>query len=205
LHALGETDPALNHLEWSSTVGRGVASGLFAAPVWAAHEKRMRQRFAVYFEGDRVRLQDQLRADQHEWLPHNLLAKVDRATMAFSLEARVPFLDHRVVEWAAALPAELKIRGGETKVILRRAFGDRLPARIVERPKRGFDLPLASWIRGPLKPLVSDLLTRPKLERWEGLDPAGVLQMLDRHQSGKQDFGLPLFNILSIMIFLDRA
>jgi asparagine synthase (glutamine-hydrolysing) len=99
----------------------------------------------------------------------------------------------------------LKIRGGETKVILRRAFGDRLPARIVERPKRGFDLPLASWIRGPLKPLVSDLLTRPKLERWEGLDPAGVLQMLDRHQSGKQDFGLPLFNILSIMIFLDRA
>jgi asparagine synthase (glutamine-hydrolysing) len=204
LDAISETDPARNHLEWSSTIGRSLASRMFDSSLFADYEERTRERFARYFHGDRVRLDEQLYADQHEWLPHNLLAKVDRASMAFSLEARVPYLDHRLVEWASGLPAGLKIRGGETKVVLRRAFGGRLPARILGRPKQGFDLPLAAWVRGPLRPLVSDLLTPARLRDWKGVDVSFVREMLDRHQAEKQDFGLPLFLVLSIMLFLDR-
>ena len=171
----------LNHLEWSSVVGRAAAARLFDGDAYAAHEREAAAAFAPYFPEAGIRLRDQLRADQHEWLPHNLLAKVDRASMAFSLEARVPFLDHRVVEWAALLPDEAKIRGGTTKRILREAFETTVPAELLRRPKRGFDLPLAAWIRGPLRPLALDLLAPDNLGRWEALRPDGVGEMLRLH------------------------
>ena len=204
LDALDQRDPVLNHLEWSSVVGRAAASRLFDGAAWAAHEREAADAFAAYFPGPGIRLRDQLRADQQEWLPHNLLAKVDRASMAFSLEARVPFLDHRVVEWAARLPDQAKIRGGTTKAILREAFKESVPAEVLRRPKQGFDLPLAAWIRGPLRPLARDLLAPGSLRRWEALRPDGVEEMLRLHLAGTQDFGLPLFNLLSIMLFLER-
>jgi asparagine synthase (glutamine-hydrolysing) len=203
LEAVGETNPAVNYLEWASTVGRDVASQIFSPDVYERYEKRIAAAFAGYFS-ERIRLEDQLRADQHEWLPHNLLAKVDRASMAFSLEARVPFLDHRIVEWAASLPEDRKIRGNRTKYILRESFKAQLPPEVLERPKQGFDLPLASWVRGPLKPLVEDQLRPSKLERWPGLNGPAVVEMLRSHQEERQDFGLPLFGVLSIMLFLER-
>jgi asparagine synthase (glutamine-hydrolysing) len=202
LDAVGEREPAANYLEWAATIGRRVAGELFEPDAHARYVDGVSGRFAGYFDGPDPRLSEQLRADQHEWLPHNLLAKVDRASMAHSLEARVPYLDHRVVEWAAALPDELKIQGGTTKFILRRAFGESVPERILERGKQGFDLPLADWIRGPLRSLTHDLMTRERLARWEGLRPDAALEMLSRHMDGKQDFGLPLFNIVSILLFL---
>jgi asparagine synthase (glutamine-hydrolysing) len=203
LQAMSEKEPVAKHLQWSSVVGYSAASRLFEHPLFESFKENSLDRFSTYFSGGGIRLGDQLRADQHEWLPHNLLAKVDRASMAFSLEARVPFLDHRVVEWASEIPEDLKIRGATTKFILREAFKDRLPAEILRRPKRGFDLPLAAWIRGPLRQLVSDLLTPTNLKRWDGLQVEEVGEMLDRHLRGREDFGLPLFNILSIMIFLE--
>jgi asparagine synthase (glutamine-hydrolysing) len=203
LGALAEHDPALQHLEWSSTLGRSVAAKLFEPDVLEGDDRRLRERFGTYFACDPQGLEQQLQADQHEWLPHNLLAKVDRATMAHSLEARVPFLDHRIVEWAATLPAELKIRGTESKRVLRHGPGRRLPRRILERPKQGFDLPLAAWIRGPLRSLVGEALQPDRLRRFGGLRVAGVTEMLGRHQAGAQDYGLPLFCMLSIMLFLD--
>jgi asparagine synthase (glutamine-hydrolysing) len=204
LDALSRREPVANHLEWSSVVGRDVAAKLFDRDAWVAHEREAAAAFSPYFRDGRIRLGDQLRADQHEWLPHNLLAKVDRASMAFSLEARVPFLDHRVVEWAALLPDSEKILGGETKVILRRAFRESVPPKVLERPKQGFDLPLAAWIRGPLRSLARDLLAPRTLRRWEALRTDGVGEMLRLHLDGAQDFGLPLFNLLSIMLFLER-
>jgi len=203
LGAVGEKNPAENYLQWSATVGRSVATELFAPELYAAFEQRVVENYAGYFS-DQIRLEDQLRADQHEWLPHNLLAKVDRASMAFSLEARVPFLDHRIVEWAAGLPEDLKIKGGTTKYILRESFKAQLPTEILERPKQGFDLPLAAWIRGPLKPLVEELFSPSKLQRWPGLNGPAVIEMLRSHQEERQDFGLPLFGVLSIMLFLER-
>jgi asparagine synthase (glutamine-hydrolysing) len=204
LEAVKEDSPHRNHLAWSTVVGRGLAADLFDPSVRENLDERMDDLFAPYFSGGRIALGHQLRADQHEWLPHNLLAKVDRASMAFSLEARVPFLDHRVVEWASRLPDDLKIRGRTTKFILRQAFKERLPGRILGRPKKGFDLPLASWLRGPLRQLAGDLLSIENLRRWEGLDGGRVHGMLDQHLGGEQDFGLPLFNILAIMIFLEQ-
>jgi len=204
LDALSRRDPVSNHLEWSSVVGRDVAAKLFEPDAWAGHEREAAAAFAPYFPSGRIRLGDQLRADQHEWLPHNLLAKVDRASMAFSLEARVPFLDHRVVEWAARLPDEDKIRGGTTKLVLREAFGKSVPADVLRRPKQGFDLPLAAWIRDPLRPLARELLAPGSLRRWDALRPEAVAEMLRLHLDGAQDYGLPLFNLLSIMLFLER-
>ena len=201
--ALALEDPARKHLRWASTVGGALASRLLGSATYDRYESRVATVFSPYFRNAHYRLADQLRADQHEWLPHNLLAKVDRASMAFSLEARVPFLDHRLVEWAAAQPDDLKIRSGVTKFILRKAFEGRIPPAVARRPKQGFDLPLASWIRGPLRPLVHELLTPRRLKRWETLNAEQVAAMLKQHLDQKQDFGLPLFNLLSIMIFLE--
>jgi asparagine synthase (glutamine-hydrolysing) len=205
LQAVSESDPARNHMQWSSTTSPADAVELFGEGGYEEFAERTCARLAEHFGDGRSLLAGQLRADQHEWLPHDLLAKVDGATMAHSLEARVPFLDHRVVEWAASLPDEMKIRGRVTKRVLRETYDDRLPEEIVGRPKRGFDLPLNSWIRGPLRPMAGDLMTRERLGRWEGLDAAAARSMLDRHLSGKADHGLPLFCILSVMTFLEAS
>jgi asparagine synthase (glutamine-hydrolysing) len=203
LGAVSEDDPASSHLEWASVLGTRVAQSLFDRERFEAYEARVTARFAPYFHGKELRLADQLRADQSEWLPHNLLAKVDRATMAASLEARVPFLERPLVEWAAGLPDAQRIRGSVTKHVLREAFRDQLPPRVLARPKHGFDLPLAAWIRGPLRPLVEEQLAPASLTRWPGLDATAVRSMVDRHLAAQQDFGLPLFNLLSVMLFID--
>jgi len=203
LEAVGEDRPARNHLLWSATVGLALATRLFDPEVTRSFAERAADRFEPYFKSDRVRLADQLRADQSEWLPHNLLAKVDRASMAHSLEARVPFLDHRLVEWAAAQPDELKIRGKQTKFMLREAFRESLPASTVTRAKQGFDLPLAAWIRGPLRPATEQAIDAAQSGLWPELKHDAARQMLDQHLAGKQDHGLPLFLLVSILTFLE--
>jgi asparagine synthase (glutamine-hydrolysing) len=204
LEAVSEQDPARNHLRWSSTTAPADAAQLFGAEAYEEFASRACARFGEHFPAGRSLLSGQLRSDLHEWLPHDLLAKVDGASMAHSLEARVPFLDHRVVEWASSLPDEQRIRGGITKRVLRRAYRDSLPPEVVQRPKRGFDLPLADWIRGPLREQAQDLMTPDRLRNWEGLDPDRATGMLRDHLSEKADRALPLFCILSVMVFLEN-
>ena len=103
----------------------------------------------------------------------DLLAKLDRASMAVGLEARVPLLDHRVVELAWRLPRRFKVRGGEGKWILRRILHRHVPAELVERPKMGFSVPVGDWLRGPLRPWAEDLLAADSL-RGGMLDPVPV-------------------------------
>src|SRR5207342_3101705 len=121
------------------------------------------------FERDPGSLSSTLLADLSEWLPHNLLQKVDRASMAFSLEARVPYLALPVVRFVVSLSDRMKIRGTETKRLLRRALAGTVPDEILRRPKQGFDLPLAAWLRGPLRGLASSRLDERALSRWPGL------------------------------------
>jgi asparagine synthase (glutamine-hydrolysing) len=102
-----------------------------------------------------------LLADLSTWLPEDLLMKVDKMSMSVSLEARVPYLDHRIVELVAGMPSDLKWRGG-SKYLLKRAAAALLPAEVVGRPKHGFTLPLAEWLRGDLRDLATDLLLGPR-------------------------------------------
>ena len=202
--ALGTRDPVRNHLEWSQTIARSLAAALFDDDVVREFVRDADASFAPYFEGNPDALSARLRADLSEWLPHNLLQKVDRASMAFSLEARVPYLALPVVRFVAALPDEVKIDGGETKRILRRALAGIVPDEILRRPKQGFDLPLASWLRGPLRDLAATRLDERALSRWPGLRAKEAAGLFSRHLSGAQSFGLPLFNLLSISLFLEH-
>jgi asparagine synthase (glutamine-hydrolysing) len=111
------------------------------------------------------RLARQQYVDVKTYLADDILTKVDRMSMAVSLEARVPLLDHRLVEFALNLPPEMKLHRGKTKIILRRAMANRLPAEILEKPKQGFSIPLKHWLRGPLRPLMLDLLSPDVIRR----------------------------------------
>ena len=204
LEAIGTRDPVRNHLEWSQTIARSLAGTLFEEDLVRAFERDAEAAFAPYFERDPDALSARLRADLSEWLPHALLAKVDRASMAHSLEARVPYLAMPIVRDVTASPDDAKIHGGETKRVLRRALRDDVPAEILRRPKRGFDLPLAAWIRGPLRGLAAARLDERALSRWPGLKTGEAAGLFARHLSGSQDFGLPLFLLLSISLFLER-
>ncbi len=141
-------------------------------------------------------LERMLLADQRSYLPDDLLAKVDRASMATSLEVRVPLLDHRIVEYAWRLPPEMKIRGGTTKWLLRRQLEERVPKRLWDRPKVGFTVPLVSWLRGPLSEWADDLLSRRQLLR-DGVFRAGrVHDMWRRFREGETHLANGLWAIL---------
>jgi asparagine synthase (glutamine-hydrolysing) len=124
--------------------------------------------------------------DLTSYLPDDILVKVDRATMAASLESRAPFLDHEVVQFAWRVPLEFKIRNGDGKWLLRQLLYRYVPRSLVDRPKMGFAVPLGSWLSGPLRDWASDLLTSAKLKR-EGLLNAAVITALwQRQQQGSR-------------------
>ncbi|WP_433435251.1 asparagine synthase (glutamine-hydrolyzing) [Nonomuraea sp. CA-141351] len=130
-----------------------------------------------------------LDVDVNTYLPGDLLVKVDTTTMAHSLEARSPLLDHALMEWAAGLPVDLKVRGGETKRIFRRAVASWLPDELVTRPKQGFGVPLAAWLRGELRELVFDTLTDHSARTRGYFRPEAVLHLLESHQKGASHSG----------------
>jgi asparagine synthase (glutamine-hydrolysing) len=121
--------------------------------------------------------------DLVSYLPEDILTKVDRASMAVSLEVRAPLLDHRVVEFALRLPQHLKRRGHESKWILRQILYKRVPARLLDRPKTGFGVPLEDWFRGPLRDRMDEYCAAPDLEDL-GLDPRPVRQLWARFKTG---------------------
>jgi asparagine synthase (glutamine-hydrolysing) len=142
-----------------------------------------------------------LAADTNWYLPTDLLVKMDIATMANSLEARSPFLDHHLVEFVARLPSGLKLNGRTSKFILRQAVADLVPADNLSRPKRGFAVPIGRWLRGELREFAADhLLGRRAAER--GLfDPAVVTRIVDEHQSGRADRAHHLWVLLMLELW----
>lgn len=122
--------------------------------------------------------------DVNTYLPGDLLAKVDISTMANSLEARSPFLDHHLMEWAAGLPTQLKLRSMTTKYLLKRAMAPWLPAEVIDRPKMGFAVPLAAWLRGELRDLAWDVLTDGTARGRGFFRPEAVTTLLTRHANG---------------------
>jgi asparagine synthase (glutamine-hydrolysing) len=133
--------------------------------------------------------------DMLTYLPDDILAKVDRASMAVSLEARVPLLDHRLVEFIWSIPDHLKIHNGQTKWILRQILNKYVPSHLFERPKVGFGIPLGEWLQGPLKNWASELLTPEKLQI-NGFNANPILEQWNNHQKGYQNWQYSLWTVL---------
>jgi asparagine synthase (glutamine-hydrolysing) len=149
-------------------------------------------------------LAEVLYLDFRTYLEDNLLVKVDRASMACSLEMRTPFLDHRLIEFAAGLPSSMKVRHFRMKHILKKAVEPWLPREIVYRQKRGFSVPIAGWMRSELRPLLVERLHPDKLKR-EGLFNADFVQrLLDEHCTGRADYRKTLWTLLCFELWYDR-
>jgi asparagine synthase (glutamine-hydrolysing) len=134
--------------------------------------------------------------DLIQYLPDDILTKVDRASMAVSLEVRVPLLDHAVVQFAWRLPLSWKIRGRTQKWILRQVLARHVPAALFERPKTGFGVPVGQWLRGPLKDWADDLLDEQTLESDGIFDPRVVTATWNAHQAGRGNHEHQLWAVL---------
>ncbi len=138
------------------------------------------------------------------YLEGDILVKADRASMAASLEARAPFLDTEVVEYAARLPASTKLGWKSTKVVLKHGLRGIVPEEILSRPKKGFGIPVAAWIRGPLRPLFEDLFSEGSLRTSGVFEPAPARALLERHLSGAADLRKPLWTAAMFLLWQRR-
>jgi asparagine synthase (glutamine-hydrolysing) len=203
-----ERAPAERHEIWFGMLSPTELDDLFS-PEWKGPSPASAAVFApleklvegVRFEDD---VAEMLYLDFNLYLQDNLLVKIDRASMACSLELRTPFLDHRLVEFAAALPASLKVRGFQLKRILKKAVAEWLPHKIVYRQKRGFSVPIARWMRNELRPLLEESLGEEKLKRQGIFNATFVRRLLEEHWSGRADHRKALWMLLSFQLWHDR-
>jgi asparagine synthase (glutamine-hydrolysing) len=153
-------------------------------------------------------LNRQLYTDLRLYLAEDILVKVDRMSMAASLETRAPFLDVNVMELAFSMPGHLKIRRGERKYVLKRAFRDILPASVIRRPKEGFSIPMKTWLNQELAPLMEDLLSVERIGRRGWFKPAEVRARVDDHRAGRENHAHTLFSLMVLerwaQEFIDR-
>ncbi len=149
-----------------------------------------------YFELEPDEIRARQIADRETWLSGDILVKVDRSSMAHSLEVRTPFLDHRIVEFAHRLPQALKINGAEQKVLLREVARNVLPSEVLDRPKKGFGMPLRDWFRGKYRSFVEDRLISKDCALRGLLDVEGVRQVVEAHTRGQRDFSDQIWALL---------
>ncbi|HKC64723.1 MAG TPA: asparagine synthase (glutamine-hydrolyzing), partial [Pyrinomonadaceae bacterium] len=150
-----------------------------------------------------------LYVDSKTYLPGDILTKVDRMSMAVSLEARAPLLDHKVIEYAAHIPASLKMRGTEAKYIFKRAVSDLVPAEILNRPKQGFGVPIQQWINKQLRARIRETLSDARTRERGIIEPRYVRLLLDEHERGRRDHSTQLWALFMLELwqrtFVDNA
>ncbi len=190
-------EPLEAHFYWNGTFGEAARGALLTNPNGSASAIPMPGETDGY-------LNRFLWLDQLCYLPDDILNKCDRMSMAHSLEVRPPFLDHRIVEFAAALPETFKIRGNSLKFILRDLMKDKLPRTVLARPKEGFDIPAHDWLRTALKPLLVETLNRRNVEesgifRWEAID-----RVLRSHLERRANLGYHLWGLLILFLWMRR-
>ncbi|MDO9315434.1 MAG: amidotransferase 1, exosortase A system-associated [Burkholderiaceae bacterium] len=158
------------------------------------------------FHAGRARTDDPLALIQYldlkTYLVGDINTKVDRASMAHSLEVREPLMDHKLIEWLATLPSSMKVRGQEGKFLLKKAMEPQLPDDVLYRPKMGFSVPLARWFRGPLKQRVRDAVLGERLASTGWFDRPYLQHLVEAHQSGASDHSAPLWTLLMFEAFL---
>ncbi|HJS73862.1 MAG TPA: asparagine synthase C-terminal domain-containing protein, partial [Vicinamibacteria bacterium] len=188
----------LQHYRWLSHLGAEKKAELYS--------KRLRESLrsadasapviAILGEERNDLLNRQLHADFKLFLADDILVKVDRMSMATSLEARAPFLDRNVIELAFRMPGSLKLRGYERKHILKRAMAGKLPARILNRRKEGFSIPMKNWLRHELQPLMESLLSRERIEARGLFEWSAVERLLSEHAAGGKNHAHQLFPLM---------
>ncbi|OAF10672.1 asparagine synthetase B [Bradyrhizobium centrolobii] len=150
-------------------------------------------------------LSDFIVRDMLQYLPSDILVKLDRASMATSLEARCPILDPRIVEFCWTLPNSAKVRHGQGKWLLREVLGRHLPRHLFERPKQGFDVPIGAWLKGPLRSWASDLISESRLRNQHLLDATQVQDCWLQHLSGRRDHSRTLWAVLMLQSWLETS
>ena len=142
------------------------------------------------------------------WLPDDLLMKKDKMGMATSLEARVPFLDHNLIEFAASVPSNLKCKGLTTKYIFKKAVSDLLPKEIINKKKMGFPVPVAPWLRGELGDMASDILLGAEARKRGYFEIGYIQKLLELHRAGRNDFSRLLWTLITFELwhrmYIDR-
>jgi asparagine synthase (glutamine-hydrolysing) len=189
------------HLFWNGTFAGMESKALLAENaqlMWSAASLRSLYSGLGFSRG----LNRYLEFDQSYYLPDNLLYKVDRMSMAHSLEVRPPFLDHRILEFAATLPENLKIRGGQQKFLLRHLMRDRLPKSVLTRSKSGFDIPAHAWLRRELRPLLMDTLSAPAIKQAGIFRPDSVQSLIAKHMDRTLNVGYHLWGLMTLHLWL---
>lgn len=194
-------DPFQRHLQWAihfedalraQTLHPAVRKQIDLSAV-TQHRRRL---FDALPPGDD--LNRMLWVDLRQNLPDDMLTKVDRMSMLHSLESRVPFLDHELVEFAFRLPGSVKLRGKTTKWILKKAFADRLPASILHRRKHGFDVPVGEWFKHELRDVIEDVCSDETVRRRGLFEPAAIKRLAGDHFAGRRDYNNQLWILLSL-------
>ncbi len=213
LYALSHSDEAQRMRNWFPMYNSDMLAALLEGQPLEQHrtQNNAEQMFRSYL--DRAGISDpinrMLYVDTRMWLVDDLLARGDKTSMAHSLEARVPFLDHKLVEFAARLPSHLKVNQLQRKYILKKVAERFLPKTIVYRKKQGFPLPMTEWFRAELRPFVHDLLSPERIQQRGFFNPAYVAQLLHEHDTSIADHSLQLWGLVSLELwqqqFLDRA
>lgn len=194
--------PARAHVYWNGTFSDTEKRALVTQPLPATLKRILMELEQLPDNGDD--LAPYLWLDQKYYLADDILTKSDRMSMAHSVEVRPPFLDHRIVEFAAKLPASLKIRGAQQKVILKELMKDKLPKAILERPKTGFDIPAHEWLRGPLLPLLTDALHYGASGYGNVFRSDVVDRFLRLHLERKANVGYHLWGLLILFLWMKK-
>lgn len=199
--------PSLQHTRWMMFMSKVDKAALYSAELgmslngdssFAVIENYFRRKSAS------EAFSQQQYVDIKTYLVDDILTKVDRMSMAVSLEARVPLLDFRIVEFAVNLPPQMKLYRGETKRILRRAMANRLPEMVLNKPKQGFSIPLKNWLRGPLKPMLTDLLSVDRIRQRGYFNDATVQGWVTEHLDGTANHSHRLWALMVLELWCQQ-
>jgi asparagine synthase (glutamine-hydrolysing) len=193
--------PERSHLYWNGTFSDAEKAAIVRPPLPGALN-RVLARLREALPGDGVA--PFLKFDQQYYLPDDILVKSDRMSMAHAVEVRPPFLDHRIVEFAATLPTDLKVRGKRQKYLLKELMKSRLPDSIVRRKKIGFDIPAHEWLRGPLRPLMEETLTSAEAGHSELFRFETIRTYMQLHLSRRINIGYHLWGLIILFLWMKR-